>query len=283
MIRWSSCAVLCAALFVCAASEQANGEIVLSTFEEQTLANQLSIENAFEGLIEQASQFRSGAVTFNNNGVFFGGTSWSGFGYARRTAVGPQQELYNNSNDLISLPAVGVDSSPTWAVVGNGGTMTADAGYLFTSVNLTNTLYTWDSIANGDNFAGPPMSKNGGRGRFAGVDDFFIVKFTNLDTNQALDYYLADFRKDSGQVNVNWDLFNLSSLNASRISVSFLGSRETNYGDVDNPFYFMDTPAYAAFDNITVTAVPEPGSCLLVVAGVLVAARRMRRARRTGE
>ncbi len=39
-------------------------DIVWSRFEESTLASSLSGNAAFEGLSEQPSQFRSGAVTF---------------------------------------------------------------------------------------------------------------------------------------------------------------------------------------------------------------------------
>lgn len=281
MVRYSfvvACATVCVLVL---SSPKSSADIVISTFEEPSLATNLNGDAAFEGLGEAASQFRSGAVTFNNEGVFFGGTSWSGFGYSRRTTVGGGQELYNNSNDLIALPAVGASGSQTWAVVGGGGVMTADAGYLFANVDITNTLYTWNSIANGDPFAGPPMGNGGGTGRFTGQDDFFTVRFTNTATNAFLDFSLADYRGNADNVNTSWQPFSLLTLNASQLSVSFLGTRETNYNPPgDPPFYFMDTPAYAAFDNVrvaSVTTVPEPSSCLLVLGAIVLLRRRIAR------
>lgn len=264
-------------------SSPARADIVLSTFEESNLAIGLNADASFEGLPGVASQFKSGSVTFDNDGVFFLGSTWSGFGYSRRTSVGTDQFLYDNSNDLIAKPAAGASGSATWAVVGNGGMMTADEGYLFSSLDITNTLYTWSSLALGDPFAGGPMTNGGGTGRFAGQDDFFTVRFTNTATAAFLDFNLADYRGNTDSVNLNWQSFNLSSLAASQLSISFLGSRETNFNDPpDPPFYFMDTPAYAAFDNIAViTAVPEPSSACLLLVGIVGATLKMRGVRRS--
>lgn len=261
------------------------GDVVISSFEESGLAANLNPNGAFEGLSEVSSQFRSGNVTFNNDGVYFGGSSWSGFGYSRRVAAAPGQQLYDSSNDLISKPAVGASaipgpgSSATWGVIGTGGIMTADAGYLFQSLSLTNTLYTWNSMANGDPFAGPKFANGGGTGRFAGQDDFFTVRFENTSTQSFLDFNLADFRGATDTINDTWQAFNLSPLQASQLSISFLGSRESNFvpppGD---PVYFLDTPAYAAVDNIgVISAVPEPGSIALIGLGSVLALRYRRR------
>lgn len=265
----------CVFFFVC---QSIRAEIVLSTFEEGNLATKLNSDSSYEGLTEVASQFKSGSVTFENDGVYFGGSTWSGFGYSQRTAPGLGQDLYNNSNDLIARPAVGAGGSTTWAVVGSNGVMTADAGYRFATIDITNTLYTWNSLANGDTFAGGPMSNGGGTGRFTGQDDFFTVRFTNTATSAFLDFNLADYRGDADNVNSNWQSFSLFSLDASQLSISFLGSRETNYNDPpDPPVYFMDTPAYAAFDNVgvvNVSVVPEPSSLCLVSAIIVGVVRR---------
>ncbi|MCC6511895.1 MAG: DUF4465 domain-containing protein [Pirellulaceae bacterium] len=248
--------------------------VVISSFEEGSLATNLSADSAFEGLPGAASQFRSGAVTFQNDGVFFGGSSWSGFGYSRRAVPGVGQQMYNNSNDLIARPGSGEGGSATWAVVGGGGIMTADAGYRFGSLSLTSTLYSWNSMTLGDPFAGPALGNGRGTGRFDGQDDFFTVRFTNTANAQFMDFHLADFRGATDYVVGAWQTFDLSLLSASQLSLSFLGSRETNYTPPpDPPEYFLDTPSYVALDNISVVSVPEPGSLLLATAGSLCALR----------
>ncbi len=160
--------------------------------------------------------------------------------------------------------------------------MTADNGYRFGSLDITSTLFTWNSMALGDPFAGPPMGNGGGTGRFVGQDDFFTVRFTNTANSAFLDFNLADFRGNTDYVVANWRTFDLSSLNAAQIRISFLGSRETNYTPPpDPPVYFLDTPAYVALDNISVfniTTVPEPGSCLCVGSALAWLAWRRRRA-----
>lgn len=193
--------------------------------------------------------------------------------------------MYDNSNDLIAQPGGGAGGSATWAVVSGSGLMTADSGYYFHAVDVANTLYTWNSIANGDPFAGPPMANGGGTGRFDGLDDFFTVRFTNPANSAFLDFNLADYRGNTDSVVNSWRSFNLLSLQANQLSISFLGSRETNYNDPpDPPVFYMDTPAYAAMDNISlisITAVPEPSSCLLMLAGLGVIGRSVIRRKRT--
>ena len=287
MSRWFVTAAWVAASLWMLVSSSVRADIVMSTFEEANLASQLSSDAAFEGLTGVASQFRSGAVTFANNGVFFGGSSWSGIGYSRRTTPGGGQQLYNNSNDLISQPGTGAGGSATWSVVGGNGLMTADSGFYFNTVDIANTLYTWNSIVNGDPFAGPPMGNGGGTGRLTGQDDFFTVRFTNTANSAFLDFNLADYRGNTDSVLNAWQSFNLLSLQATQLSISFLGSRETNYNDPpDPPVYFLDTPAYAAMDNISVvsiTAVPEPSSCVLMLAGICALGRSIVRRKKLAE
>ena len=287
MSRWSVTAACAAASLWMLVSSFVHADIVMSTFEEANLASQLNSDAAFEGLSGAASQFRSGSVTFANDGVFFGGSSWSGFGYSRRTTVGSGQQFYNNSNDLISQPGTGAGGSATWSVVGGNGLMTADSGFYFNTVDIANTLYTWNSIANGDPFSGPAMGNGGGTGRFTGQDDFFTVRFTNTANSAFLDFNLADYRGNADSVVNSWQSYNLLSLQATQLSISFLGSRETNYNDpADPPVYFLDTPAYAAMDNVSVvsiTAVPEPSSCVLMLAGVCALSRSILRRQKRGE
>jgi hypothetical protein len=89
----------------------------------------------------------------------------------------------------------------------------------------------------------------------------------------ALDIYLADFRfADNSQDYIlsDWTSFDLSALGSVTALDFVLSSSDT--GD-----YGMNTPAYFALDNLSVSAVPEPAPTALLLAGVAlvgVASRR---------
>lgn len=269
-LRWA----LTLALVVWQASQLASecrAGTVVSTFEEGDLAAKLDASQTFRGMTAPGgaavpSDFRSGAVTFRNDGAgyevypSFVYEYWTGMGYARRTAPGNGQQLYEQGNDLIAKPAVGAAGSQTWAVAYESTTMTADPGYRFEGVDVTNTLYTWTSIANGDPF-GPKF----------GANDFFTLRFTNPDTSASRDVNLADFRAGNNTIFTGWEHVDLSALDATRLNVSFLGSRSNAFG--------LTTPSYAALDNVAVApaiaAVPEPSSlALLGLVGAVWAGRR---------
>ncbi len=250
--------------------------IVVSTFEEQALANKLSGFNVYRGEDGAASTFRSGNVEFANDGVFFGGTSWSGVGISRKT-VRTAANFWEQGDDLISRPATGSNSA-TWGVVFDRGVMTADAGYTFTSFDVANTLWADQSMTLGDAFVGPPLGKGGGTGSFAGQDDFFVVQFTNTSSNAMLEFSLADFRGSNSFIRDDWSEFDVSSLDASQIAITLLGSRETADGQGG---FFQNIPSYAAIDNIRVTSVPEPSLFGLSLTTLFLAGRRSRRGRPT--
>ena len=127
--------------------------------------------------------------------------------------------------------------------------------------SLTNVLYTWTSMANGDSF-GPQF----------GTNDYFTVRFTNTDTAAIQDVDLANFRNGNSTILDQWQHVDLSSLDASRLSISFLGSRSNAFG--------ITTPTYVALDNVAVAAVPEPSSLALLAAGGASVAWHRRRRRR---
>ncbi|MGN6134270.1 MAG: DUF4465 domain-containing protein [Aureliella sp.] len=249
--------------------------VVISSFEEGDLAAKLDAEQTFRGLTapdgsQMPSDFRSGGATFANDGrgievhPTYVYDYWTGVGYAQRVAPGSGQELYADGNDLIAKPASGAGGSSTWAVAYDLSTMTADAGYRFSALQLTNTLYAWSSMALGDPFT-PKFT----------AGDYFTVRFTNPDTSASKDVDLADFRNGNSLILDQWQQVDLSSLGASRLSVSFLGSRANAFG--------LTTPTYVALDNVAVSsiaAVPEPSSLALLGLGGAIIAWRRRRGRR---
>ncbi len=109
-----------------------------------------------------------------------------------------------------------------------------------------------------------------GTGRFTGQDDFFTVRFTNTATSAFLDFNLADYRGNTDYVVTSWRSFNLSSLEASQLSISFQSSRETNYTPRPIHHSISRTRRLSCARqrcSHLVTSVPEPSSCVLLLTG----------------
>jgi hypothetical protein len=150
-------------------------------------------------------------------------------------------------------------------------------GYRPSSVQATNTSYTYYSMRDGDAFA----TKFGG---VSGNDpDFFKVTFsgfTGLDGTGAatgsVDFFLGDYRFANNALDylvnqwTNVDLTNLG--NAASIAIIFEGSVFSDG--------FLATPTYVAIDNLALTAVPEPHSAILFLTAFAVVARRRARFQR---
>jgi MYXO-CTERM domain-containing protein len=65
------------------------------------------------------------------------------------------------------------------------------------------------------------------------------------------------------------------------VSLASLGAVQSlrfSLASSDTGEYGINTPAYFAMDNLSVTAVPEPSACLLALAGVFMVAGLRRRA-----
>ena len=101
-----------------------------------------------------------------------------------------------------------------------------------------------------------------------------VGKLATTTTGSAT-FYLADLRGSSPPgVLAGWSWFDLSSLGTvDRIEFSFDGSDKGTFG--------LNTPAYFAMDDLTVSAVPEPTTtALLAAAGLVAGAAGVRRRRR---
>lgn len=258
--------------------QSSQAEIVISTFEDahvgaDSLPDLIDSNLTFRGYMAAdespiVSEIRSGKVSFTNDGAGidqqYGFPYWNGIGLSQRTAPAAGQQFYEHGNDLISQPGVGASGSQTWGVVYGQGELAADPGYRFQGLSLTNTYWTWSSVM-GQAYDQPFVA-----------GDYFTVSFTNADTLESVNYDLADFRNGNSLILSDWREVNLESLNASRLSVSFLGSR-------DFPPLGLETPSYVAIDNVAVasiSAVPEPSSIALLSlgGGILFWHRRRRQA-----
>ena len=136
-------------------------------------------------------------------------------------------------------------------------------------LRVTNTTYAALSMLLGDFFVDPFGGPNGT------VPDWFLLTVTGKDATGAatgaVDFYLADYRFENSADDYildTWEWVDLSSLgdNVSRLEFSWDGSQRDQWGVL--------IPQYVAIDNLTVGAVPEPASLLLLA--LLVPALRRR-------
>ncbi len=155
--------------------------------------------------------------------------------------------------------------------------LTLAAGMSALSIQLTNTAYTYSSLANGDLF----------NTKF-GAGDYQLLDIRGYDASGhqvgVVNFFLADFtsRNSASWYVVNqWTTVNLSSLaGATTLQFGIQSSRNDTAGG-----YGVLTPAYFAADNFvfgaTPAVVPEPSSLLLVGIGLTVSGLFARRRRAT--
>lgn len=216
-------------------------------------------ERAIEGLL-----FRNTYTT-----VF---ESWTGFAVSNRTDAATP----GFGNQYSAIPGSGAGGSANYGI---GyyvtyedsthlklGSLTDLAGK---GAFITNTTYAALDMLNGSGF-----SK-----KFGGVDgtdaDWFKLTISSfsagIPTGNAIDFYLADFRfTDNAQDYIlnEWTLVDFSELGtADELRFSLSSS--------DNGDFGMNTPSFFAIDNV-LTAVPEPASSMLVLAGLGFFLRRKR-------
>lgn len=214
------------------------------------------------------------------NGSYFNGYTAGALSGSWQTAQGASfntQEWgpgwsYSNVNDATTAGYLNQFAAVTGSGYGGSGNYalaTGDGAYFnlpeatrIESLLISNSTYAYlamrDSYYNAKKFGGD-----------SGNDpDFFKVTFTGYSglggtdaRTGSKDFYLSDFRNLSNEPDYmvdDWRLVDLSGLGDARsIALTFTGSD-------NDPVHGLNTPSYAAFDNITLSAVPEPGSFLLL-------------------
>ncbi|AMV31565.1 PEP-CTERM motif protein [Pirellula sp. SH-Sr6A] len=233
-------------------------------------SNAISTPGPFGGNDRNGTFAVSGVEFFNSNNDLYG--SWRGFAVSNHTDT----TTPGFSNQYSSFAGTGANGSSKYAVAyADGAFFNLPSSTLLSSVSLANTTYAALSMQTGDSFA-----KN-----FGGVSgndpDFFRVSLSGFDglngtgnsigsvTVNLADFTFADNSQDF--ILSNWLTVDLSSIANSR-SVS-LSSASSDVGA-----FGINTPTYVAFDNLTITAVPEPSSfALLGIAGTGIALWRRRR------
>lgn len=211
--------------------------------------------------------FSHAGVTFANTFEIddFGGSTkfgfWDGWALSSKTDT----TTPGFPNQYSAIPGTGADNSATYGVAFDGARIELDAPHVVEGAFLTNTVYAYRAITDGDTggFQDPDPFAEG---------DWFLLTITGLDATDApvgtLEYYLADYRSaDSSQHYAidDWDWLDMTSLGAvSALEFSFSGS------DNDPVFDFLNTPSYVALDDFTLAvAVPEPATASFTFAAML--------------
>lgn len=240
----------------------------VATFEDAPLA----AESHF--FPQVTTTFTSGVATFNHTYTDFGGgcchVDWV---YSNRTDT----TTGNFTNQHSAITGGGVDGSAHYAIANFGAptisfasAVTVQGGY------FTNTTFTGRTMLDGDTLFG--FSKKFG-GASGNDPDYLKLTIIGKDgggaTTGSVDFMLADYRfADNTQdyVVTDWRWVDLAALGTvSSLQFALVSSDSGEFG--------INTPAYFALDNLTVTAVPEPEQVALLLAGLVLVGAAARRRR----
>ena len=267
------CVASCALLASAALCSVGRSDIV--GFEDNTRYSQGSNGQFYNGDLgnntSNTQGWSSGGVHFSNSYTFdtqFNYGYWSGFSYSRVNAG----NLAGFENQYAAKPGIGSDGSAHYAIVYNAfsgnAVVTFGAQVQLSSIDVSNTAYTYFSMRDGDQFA----KKFGGDS--GNDEDFFkleIQGFRGTVATGSVDFFLADYRFANNSQDYlvdQWARVNLSSLGA-------VDSLKFALSSSDAGQFGMNTPAYFAMDRIAFSAVPEPGS--IAILGIAGAAAWLRR------
>ena len=249
-----------------------SAQAAIASFDDLTLAPQ-------SHYFPQASTtFTNGNVSFNHDySVDY--SSWTGWVYSNETDTTTegfenQYSVYANSgqggSSNFGLSYIGIDyaTSQTVASIASLASPSTVAGAYF-----NNTTYAALSMKNGDGFA---KRFGGNTGNDA---DYFKLIISGLDAagnkTGSVDFYLADYRFADNSLDYivdAWTYVDLSSLGTvSKLSFDVASTDVSPYG--------INTPAYFAIDKLQTTAVPETGTSLMTLTGLLAMGLLMRRRR----
>lgn len=260
-------AIVSSLFFIALLSNVASAAIVV-TFDELAGDIVTAKGSYFNGYAEGAptgSWQTAQGVSFNTQQW---GPGWSYSNVNDTTTAG-------HLNQFASATGTGSGGAGNYAIAsGDGAYLNLPANTRIESLLISNATYPHLSMRDGDSFAKKFGGSNGDE------PDFFKVTFTGYSdvggtgaSTGSADFYLADFRNLSNEPDYivdDWRLVDLAGLGDARsVALSFDGSDIGAWG--------LNTPRYAAFDNITLSAVPEPSSFLLLTC--LAATLTLRRSR----
>ena len=230
---------------------------------QSTTGNNTAFAPSSDGIYDWADS----GVTFSHE-VSYGGFSWDGMAYSSvndttTAGFGNQYAAYGDG--------MGMGDAGSYVIHANPYTprsvITLPVATTIQGFYANNTTYAALSMLNGDDFA---------RQFTTASNDFFkltIEGFDGSDSSQGtVDFFLADYTGETGSIVDDWTFVNLSGLGSNVVSLSFTMSSS------DNGDFGMNTPAYFAMDNLTVAAIPEPATLVLLLLSSmgLIGTRRFR-------
>lgn len=260
----------------CVAAVSARGDVVVD-FQDLTVPAS-GYFNGNPGTLAPgqslSTPWSSGGVSFANT---FGIDSYGGFnyeywnGFAYSDVVNTTNPAF--TNQYASYPGGGYQSSTYAVAYADAATVTLPRPTTVAGFRIANTTYAALTMRDGDQYGfTAPLAAGGWFATTA------TGKFAGSPTGAAT-FYLADLRGESPPgILATWAWFDLTGLGlVDTIEFSFDGSDK-------DPIFGLNTPAYFAMDDLTVTAVPEPATWMLLAgAGTVMAALRWgRRTRRGG-
>lgn len=212
------------------------GEFVPATFEDNKFDVTLAPENEDDAIY-------SGSLAFNGATMWYGSTSyWNGYTFSN-----DDSSEFTGLDDQYRSAAGGGHLSDDFCVAfpqAYSIDVTNDSeGSLIPGMYVTNSAYTYFSMTNGDAYA-----KKFGQG------DWYLLTVKGVkadDTEESIDFYLADLRSDNADEHYildTWQWIDLSSFGKVTALKFELSSSDTgNWG--------MNTPAYFCIDDLGATLV----------------------------
>ena len=216
-----------------------------------------------------AGGFTIDGTTFDNTFTDFGGgCCWDGWAVSNHTDTTTE----GFANQYSSYAGGGFGAGSQYGVLfTDSGNITLDSGQLATGTYLSTTTYSALSMLNGDAFA----KKFGGA---SGLDaDWFNVTIEGSlggNSTDSVVFYLADYRfanSADDYIIDSWTYIDLSSL-------GLVDELRFSFGSSDVGAFGINTPTYLAMDDF-VTAIPEPGTAVLVCMGGVILGQWARRKR----
>lgn len=240
--------------------------IIIVTFAGSTAADILV---DFESTTFPNSQDHQYGAVFNGLSVIGGFPSYAVSSRTTASSSNFNGSYFSNGDDSV-VSSAGATGSSKWLSAFNYSVgdvvFSADAGSIFRKIHVNNTALVDYTVRNGLGGFSNALANDGNyfKVRFVGFNDL-------LQQTSTTDWLtLASNTGGTLTVLSNWTEVDLSTLNTNKFGFEFDGSDKNAFG--------LLTPTYLAFDNLVITAVPEPGSLGLVAVAILACGLRRRKA-----